>query len=1137
MKKIDPKQRYRGWPLLKKMLIIMKLTAVLIFVALFQVSAKSYSQETKLSLKFEKETLESVFSKIEANSQFSIFYKNALIKNSQKISGEFKDAMIFEILDQILKPEGLTYTIKDKLIMIVPADFVAEKTSAPQQERKVTGKVSDQAGIVIPGASVIVKGTTTGTVTDNNGNFTLTNVSEKTVLVCSFVGMKSQEVVVGNKATISFSLTDESVGIEEVAVIGYGSVKRRDLTGAVGTIKAADIVRGNPSNPVQALQGVVPGVLVTKMSNKAGALWSIDIRGENTITADPNADGTKNLTLTSSTQQSMGTEPLVVIDGVIGGKLMDINPADIESIDILKDASSTAIYGSRGANGVVIITSKRGISGKPRVTFDSYVGIKTPAHLPRMQNAQEFYKSTITDAQLNGSSITEANTFNVNEMNIINNGKSTDIVRALTKPGMNTGSTLAISGGNSGTTYRISGGYIDEDGMTNLTYYKKYNVNATIDSKITKFLKVGVTIYENFSTNPTGSLEILRTAYRSRPTVTLYYKDLVDAAIGGDAAIGAVDGYAVKMGRNDTMNPLLEASSRSNYVWTRNVSSQMGNAYAELNILKGLTFKSSISASYQLAKQDEYRGKYSKSVNLSANTRASVENDYIMAYTFDNQLSYNYTKGKSKLSVTALQSAFKTTTEMNVISVTGLPYVSYWYNLASATSTPTIGSAFYQRTMDSYMGRVNYTFNDKYLFTLTGRGDGASQLAEGHKWAFFPSGAFAWRMADESFIKKISAISDLKLRVSYGQVGNSVVSPYSTTANLLTTNYGFGSAAGIGFAPGNLANQGLSWERSQELNLGLNLGLFKNRITTAIEVYNRTTKDLIMKESLPTASGFNTITANVGRVSNKGVEILLNTVNVASKSVTWTTAINFAKNINKLEALPNGAQFGWSGSTDPENVLAVGSPLKSFLYFQAKGIWQLKDSVLAKSFGAVPGQVRIVDQNGDGKITSGVVGKDDRVILGSQLPKFTIGMTNRVSYKDFDLSVMMYYRKGTMFKNGFLSGYVADAGGGGRLALNYWTKNNPSNEMYGMGIAANNYRDAIYFEDASFLRISDITFGYNIPRAKLEKLSIERVRFYVQVINPAYFTKFHGGDPEYNGAAYQDDVPSETFTFGFNIAF
>jgi len=356
-----------------------------------------------------------------------------------------------------------------------------------------------------------------------------------------------------------------------------------------------------------------------------------------------------------------------------------------------------------------------------------------------------------------------------------------------------------------------------------------------------------------------------------------------------------VDGYAVRMGRNSAVNPLLESSSPANYTWTRTVSSQMGNGYVELNLLKGLTFKSSISASYQLAKQDEYRGKYSKSVNVSGNTRASVENDYNSSYTFDNQLNYEYQKGKHRFSATALQSAFKSTIEYNVISVTGLPYVSYWYNLQSTTTTPTISSGFFQRTLSSYMGRLNYTFDNKYLFTFTGRSDGASQLAQGHKNAFFPSGAFAWRVSEEKFVKNINAISDLKLRVSYGQVGNSVVAPYSTAATLFTTNYGFGSAAGIGFAPNNLPNQELSWERSQELNLGLNIGLLNNRITAAVEVYNRTTKDLIMKEALPTTSGFNTITANVGRVSNKGVEILLNTMNVVNKNLTWTTSINFAK--------------------------------------------------------------------------------------------------------------------------------------------------------------------------------------------------------------------------------------------------
>jgi TonB-linked SusC/RagA family outer membrane protein len=1021
------------------------------------------------------------------------------------------------------------------LLMMLPLFFIGNIIWA--QNRPLTGTVKNsENGAAIVGASVVIKGTTKGTVTNNDGKFTL-DVPAKgnnNVLVISSVGFTSTEIKLTNQTSISATLTSDSKQLEDAVVIGYGSVKKKDLTGAVGTVSAKEITRGNPANATQALQGQVPGVLVTKLSNKPGQLWSIAIRGENTITSNPNADGSVNLTLVSSNPQNMNTEPLVVIDGVVGGKLQDISPADIQTIDILKDASSTAIYGSRGANGVVIITSKRGITGKPRVTVDFYSGRKTPDHLPPMQDAQQFYKSSLTDAALNGAVVSET-MFNVNELAIINGGKTTDLVGAMTQPGINLGANIAVSGGTNGTNYRFSGGYIQEDGMQANTNYKKYNLNAAVDSKITKFLKVGFTLYANYSTNPTGSFEALRTAYRERPTSTIYYADLVDAVIGNDAVTGPVNGYAVRMGRNTAMNPVLEASSLANYTWTRNVSSQMGSAYGELNLVKGLVFKSTISASNQQSVQDEYRGTYSKSVNLGL-TRGSVEDDYITAYTFDNQLTYNLEKGKSKLNITGLQSAFKTTTEMNVGSVTNLPFNSYWYNMQSAGSF-SIGSSFSQRSLQSYMGRINYTFNDKYLFTFTGRSDGASQLAEGKKWAFFPSGAFAWRLGDENFVKNLNVFSDLKLRVSFGQVGNSVVSPYQTSATLAGTNYNFGQNAGIGLAPGNLPNQELGWERSQELNLGLNVGFFNNRVTAAIEVYDRTTKDLIMRQALPTTAGFSSIIANVGRVSNKGVEILLNTTNVTTKNLMWTTSLNFTKNVNKLEELPNGAKYGWSGSTNPENALAVGYPLKSFLYFQAAGIWQLGDSAEAKRYGQVPGQVRIVDQNNDGKISAGVVGQDDRVIIGSQLPNFTLGMTNRVSYKNLDLAVMMYYRNGTMYKNGFMSSYISDAGGGARLNLDYWTRNNPSNQIYGMGIPSSNYRDAIFFQDASFLRIADVTVGYTLPKAKTDKMGIDKMRFYLQLINPAYFTKFLGGDPEYNGAAYQDDVPSSTVTFGFNLGF
>ncbi len=1011
------------------------------------------------------------------------------------------------------------------------------------QTRQITGQVFNSVtSEKIAGATITVKGSKTAAVTDADGKFSIKiPLKGAAVVMINSVGYTQQSISIANQTNLLVKLATDTKALEDVVVIGYGAVKKKDLTGAVGTIKALEIVRGNPANATQALQGQVPGVLITKMSNKPGALWSIAIRGENTINSETgtSANGVmavRNQTLTTSTPQFQGTEPLVVIDGIVGGKLQDINPADIETIDILKDASSTAIYGSRGANGVVIITSKRGLTGKAKVSLDSYVGQKTAAHLPAMQNAQEVYKTLIDDQSLNlGYAVLPSTQFNVNELNVINSGKSTDIQGELTKPGINTGSTLAISGGSGGTTYRISGGFIQEVGMTPNTNYKKYNLNAALESKITKFLKVGITLYENYSTNPTGSLEVPRTVYRTRPTAVLYYKDLIDPAAGGDVGTASpVDGYAIKMGVGGAMNPLLEASSLANYTWTRDVSSQMGNAYAEVTLLKNLVFKSSLSGSYQLAKQNEYRGKYSKSINLGA-PRASIENDYFTSYTIDNQLSYNLQKGKSKLNVTALQSAFKTNTELNWISVTGLPYNSYWYNVASTSTAPTIASGYNQRQLSSYMGRVNYTFNDKYLVTFTGRSDGSSVLAEGHKYAFFPSGAIAWKLGEEKFIKNIKAISDLKLRVSYGEVGNSVVAPYSTSATLLTTNYSFQQTGAPGFAPNNLPNQGLGWERSQELNLGLNLGLFNNRITATVELYKRKTKDLIMKEALPTTTGFSTITANVGEVSNKGIEILLNTVNVSTKNVHWTTSLNFSKNINRLEALPNGAIWGWAGQANPENVLHVGSPLKSFLYYKSVGIWQLADSVLAKTYGALPGSVRIVDQNNDGKISTGVVGQDDRTILGTQLPNFTMGMTNRVSYKNFDFSLMVYYRNGTMYKNDFLSNYV-DNNGWGRLKMNYWTRNNPSNEMFGIGIAKSN-TDAIYYEDASFLRIADMTMGFNVPKVKLDKLGLDRIRMYVQVNNPMRFTKFHGNDPEYNGGGYQDDFEAITYTFGVNVGF
>ena len=990
------------------------------------------------------------------------------------------------------------------LLTMMSLTFLASISWA--QTRPLSGTVVGDNGVPLVGASVTQKNSTKGTVTDANGKFTIALPTGKVSLVINSVGYTAQELAINNQTDVKIQLVTENKSLEDVVVVGYGSVRKKDLTGAVGSVSSKDIVRSNPANATQALQGQVTGVVVTKNSNKPGQAFSIDIRGQNTITG--------------------ATEPLVVVDGVIGARLRDINPQDIQSIDVLKDASSTAIYGARGANGVIIITSKKGIAGKPKVTLDSYFGSKRPGHLIQLQNAQQFYKSAVDDAVLNGGTAT---TFTASEMAMINGGKSTDWVGLVTQPGITANTTVAVTGGNAGTTYRFSGGYVQEDGNIPVTSFKKYSLNAALDSRLNNWLRVGFTAYINYSTNPTGSLEILRSAYRARPTGVVYYNDVVNPSEAFDLAIGPWNGLSVWMGIKDNQvpNPLIDADPTI-YQNTTTFSNSMGNGFVEVGLAKGLTFKSSFSASTIDERNGEFRNTLSKAQLLNP-PRSNFQYRNWSTYTLDNQLSYNLTKGKHKLNATALQSAYKNTYETYSIAATNLPYESLWYNMGTG-GVVTAASTFVRQQLESYMGRVNYTFNEKYLLTLTGRADGASQLSPENRWAFFPSGAFAWQAGDEDFIRDLNVFSDLKLRVSYGEVGNSNVAAYSTQAGLLATNYSFGATAFGGFAPSAIGNKNLKWERSQELNLGLNMGFFNNRITTTVEVYKRNTKDLILNQTLPTSTGFSTVTTNVGQVSNKGIEIMINSRNIETKNFTWSTNINFSKNINRIESLANGVNAIIGSS------LFVGKPVRSLFDYKFAGIWQLKDSTMAKTYGQMPGSVRVEDTNNDGVISNST-GKDDRVWLGTQLPNFIMGITNRFTYKNFDMSFLLYYRNGTMFNNAMLGGTMADYTGGryNKVVMNYWTKNNPTNDFYGPGVAQP-YRGARNYEDASFLRLSDITVGYNVPASVLKK-KIERIRVYGQIINPGVWSKYNGLDPEYNSSTYIDDVPTITYAVGLNIGF
>ena len=989
-----------------------------------------------------------------------------------------------------------------------PRKSLISETEIKTLALKVTGTLTDaETGTALIGATVQVKGTTNGTSTDLDGTYSIEAPDGNAILVFSYIGYVNQEVVVGNQSTINVSLVPDIQSLNEVVVVGYGAVRKTDLTGAVDQLQSKDIIRANPVQAARAIQGQVAGATVTKTSNRPGAAYSITIRGENTI--------------------NNSTQPLVVIDGLMGGDINSINPNDIQSMDVLKDASSTAIYGARGANGVIIITTKKGLSGKPKVSYDSYVGMKVPEHMPRLMNTAEFYKATFTDRVLEGS---VGATFTAAETAAIQGNKTTDWVDLIIDPALQTSQNLSVSGGNDKTTYRFSGGFLNENGNVLYTGFKRYNLNAGLDSKIGERFKVGFTSYITYSDQNVGSQESLRNAYRARPTGTVYFNDLANPSENGDLN---VNDLAVWMGINDKQvaNPILDIDPKiSKYQTTTAVA--MANAYAEVTLLKGLTFRSSLSASYTSGRFGDFRGQWSKS-QIGNKPRAQVDNSNQGNYTIDNILNYNFESGKHKLTFTGLQSAFYQRNENYSIFVRDLPYDSDWYAVNTAATIGSIGSSLIERSILSYMGRVNYTFNEKYLVTLTGRSDGASQLAEGNKWAFFPSVAVGWRLADESFIKNLKLFSNLKLRASYGQVGNAGVNPYSTQANLINTGYDFDGSPAFGFAPQNLANKNLRWERSTEFNLGIDFGFFKNRISGTLELYNRKTEDLILNQRIPTVSGFTQVIANVGAIENKGIELTLNTANIVTTDFSWNTTFAFTQNKNKLLELYGDGQL-----VDKGNNLFVGFPIRANFDYQFNGIWQTSEKDQAAVYKQVPGSVKVVDQNGDGIISS-TNNIDDRVYLGTQLPNWILGVTNRFKYKNLDFSFFTYYRNGTQYRNNTLAGTFGEIGSTryNKLAgLDYWRSDNPSNTFFGV-VAANPYRNAIFYQDASFLRISDITLGYNFSPKVLSALKMSSARIYGQVSNPFVFSDFTGFDPEFNSAIFQDDVPSMIYTFGVSISF
>ncbi len=1110
--------RYSPREGIAKLLLMMKLLTIFFLVAFTATSANSYSQVTRFNLRMTDASVREVFGQIEEASEFILLYNEKSVDLNRKVTLRTKDDNIESVLEQVFRETGNTWKIYDRQIVIlakgetdVPAGLRSNTEIAAQeaQQKSISGRVRDAKGSPLPGVSVVVKGTMTGTVTGTDGTFSLDIPLDAGILVFSFVGMKSQEASVVGVSNVNVVLEEELMGIEEVVAIGYGTARKRDVTGAVGSVRSEAIMRTNPIQPAKALQGQVSGVNVKKINSRPGSDYTIDIRGLSSI--------------------SFSSEPLIVIDGVIGGKLSTLNPSDIESMDVLKDASSAAIYGARGANGVIIITTKKGTEGKTKVTYEGYAGVKVPTNLPDLMTAQEFYRAynDVVKAENPNASVV----WTVAQQENVDAGRSVNWVDEVTDPSGQQSHVIALSGGNQNNNHYFSAGYLSEKGNLLNTGYERFNLKGSIDSKLNDKVRTGFTTYYTFSVLNLGSNETLRSAYRARPTGSIYFDDLTNPTETNDRNI---NGYAYWMGIKDTQvqNPILEVQDESMDDETR-VSNFLGNGYLELEPIKGLTFRSSLSASVFSSRRGEYRGPDTKN-RINRLASALYQTNLNSSYTWDNVLNFKKVAGAHNINLTLAQSALQERFESSGIRVENLAYNSSFYAVNTAAIINGVESRLIERSILSFMGRANYSFQEKYLLTLTGRYDGSSVLADGNKWAFFPSVAVAWRLAEESFIKDMGVFSDLKLRVSYGEVGNDVVAPYSTQAFLRRTAYDFNGVAAFGYAPSNIGNADLKWENSAEINIGLNIGILQNRLTADIEYYNKKTNDLIQNVAIPTSLGFGAVTSNVGKLLNRGVELALNSVNVQRENFRWATNLTFSTNHNEILEL-----YGGTVTQDIANKLFVGESLRSNYYYEFDGIWQLDEIEEAKKYGQVPGSVKVVDQNNDGKISSSA-GIDDRVVLGNELPKWMAGINNVLNFKNWDFSFFIYTRQGVQYRNSLLQGTMGELGSNryNRLNLNYWRADNPTNDYFGVW-QANPYREAIQYKNADFWRLSNVTLGYTLPSSFVEKIKFSNLRLYVQANNPYVYTKEKNiwMDPEFNSGTYQDDVPHASYLFGVSASF
>ncbi len=1005
----------------------------------------------------------------------------------------------------------------------------------------VSGVVRDDLQQPVPGVNILEKGTTNGTVTDADGRYSLSVSDDNAVLIFSFIGFVTQEVVVNGRTNVDVTLAEDVQRLSEVVVVGYGTQRKSDLTGSVGSVDNEALMERPAINVEQSLSGRIAGVNVSTNSGRPGGRTRIAIRGYSSVNAS--------------------SEPLYVVDGIVWTTgINNLNPNDIASIDVLKDASSTAIYGTRGSNGVIMITTKRGKTGGGQITYDSYWGVNW---LPKdrkldVLNAKEFlyieeqqYKNApkydpvgfangkYTDPVekrkkfLVGNTLGNRELFQLDENGVPQPLYDVDWQDMSTRKAISQSHNLSFTGGDELSNYGLFLGYTNENGIIKESFAKRFVVRGVLDRQMKDWLKVGGSIsYSRYNEggmdDSDGSYEIVRRFVEFVPFIPYKYAD------GTYGTAGDYEGLE----RQD--NPLTEINE---IVRSSKSNAFSGNTYVNFKILPGLEFTSTLGANISNRVNPFFRSSRLRSNRNETNINSSES----LFWQWSNRLNYSkdLTEDHSINVLAGIEA--QSYDYLNWTARTrDMPDDYYMWNNLGAGATPLApGSSTNEYQMESYFGRVNYNFREKYLLTVTGRYDGSSRFGADNKFAFFPSTAVAWRLSEEPFLKNSHVISDLKLRSGYGLTGNSEIGSYRSLANLSTNDYVIGGKRVTGAAIGRLANPILQWEKTAEFNVGLNLGVLNNKVSLEADYYIRKTRDLLFDAPVPSTSGYTTVTKNIGNIENKGIEVSLNTYNINRNKFSWSTTFNFSKLTNTITALGANNEdilYGFKEGL----ILRVGESAGSIYGYERQGIWQIGQEAEAAKYGQQPGDLRIVDQNIDG-----VINGLDRVIIGKGIPDFYGTFSNTFRYGNFDLLVELQYMSGNdVFNNSRNSGEARQGiANSYATVLDAWTPENQDailEEVRPTGAYYHYYMDTRKLDDGSFIRGKNLSLGYQLPTEISTRWGLKNLRVYASMQNFFLLTNYFGYDPEVSnydddpfsqGITYADYPKPRTFMMGLNVSF